>query len=141
MLNLGGIANLTLLAADGATIGFDCGPANALMDCGASGTAASASMPTAPGRPAAASSQPLLQAMLADAYFSLPPPKSTGRDLFNARWLAAHSTRHGRSEHPADVQATLCELTASTAADALLVPCRRCLDAAGLRWRRAATPS
>ena len=53
---------------------------------------AGASMPTAPGRPAAGSMSRLLDALLAEPYFDLPPPKSTGRDLFNATWLEARLT-------------------------------------------------
>ncbi len=58
----------------------------------------------------------LLDALLADPYFSLPPPKSTGRDLFHARWLEAH-LRGWPDAAPADVQATLAELTARSCAD------------------------
>ena len=111
VLNIGGISNITLLRADGNMRGFDCGPGNALMDgwC--------AEHTGAPydddGRWAASGKviPQLLQRMLADPFFSLPPPKSTGRDLFNRPWLQAHL--HGCAQAaPADVQATLTELTA-----------------------------
>ena len=121
VLNLGGIANLTAIGADGRTVGFDCGPANALLDLwheahtgqrfDASGArAASGSVDTR-----------LLDALLAEAYFALPAPKSTGRDLFDAAWLEARlaacdARRRLRAE---DVQATLAELTASSCARAL----------------------
>ena len=111
LLNLGGIANLTLLAADGGVLGFDCGPANALLDgwCerhrgqafdGAGQWAAS-------GRVIA----PLLASMLAEPYFGLPPPKSTGRDLFNLTWLDAQLARCASPTTAVDVQATLAALT------------------------------
>jgi anhydro-N-acetylmuramic acid kinase len=58
----------------------------------------------------------LLNAMLADPYFSRPPPKSTGRDLFNRPWLDAHLAAFGPAA-PADVQATLAELTARACGD------------------------
>jgi anhydro-N-acetylmuramic acid kinase len=54
----------------------------------------------------------LLDAMLAEPYFALPPPKSTGRDLFNPDWLAQHLAAFAASK-PQDVQRTLLELTAS----------------------------
>ena len=111
VLNVGGISNITLLRADGSMRGFDCGPGNALMDdwC--------ARHTGAPfdddGRWAASGhvQDPLLARLLAEPFFALPPPKSTGRDLFNRPWLEAHlhSFRHLA---PADVQATLTELTA-----------------------------
>ena len=117
VLNLGGIGNLTALRADGTTIGFDCGPGNALMDhwC---------RLHT--GRPfddagAWAASGRVIEALLArmqaDPYFAMPPPKSTGRDLFHPAWLETHLQSWGRAEAPEDVQATLAELTASVCAD------------------------
>ena len=121
VLNLGGIANLSAIAPDGSTLGFDSGPANALLDfwCAAStgrrfdaGGIWAASGTVDPR---------LLDALLAEPYFALPPPKSTGRDLFNAQWLETRLLASGaRTRLPAqDVQATLAELTARTAADAV----------------------
>ena len=118
VLNLGGIANLTVLPASGPMKGFDCGPANTLMDgwcarhLGADYDADGAW--AAQGQV----SVPLLTACLASPYFALPPPKSTGRDLFNAEWLDAALTPYAALA-PVDVQATLAELTARTCADAL----------------------
>lgn len=116
-LNLGGIANLTLIDANGAVKGFDCGPANALMDhwC-----AQHTGQPFDAGGAWAASGRvhaPLLAAMLGDAYFSQPPPKSTGRDGFHPAWLARQLSAFPPLP-AADVQATLAELTvASIVAD------------------------
>lgn len=116
VLNLGGIANLTLLPASGPVRGFDCGPANALMDhwCMAHRGAAFDDG----GRWAAGGriDEALLAACLSEPFLSLPPPKSTGRDLFNADWLAAR-LRPGLDAR--DVMATLAELTARSAAGAL----------------------
>ena len=116
LLNLGGIANLSMLAADGTTRGFDCGPANALMDgwCERHRGAAY----DADGAWAASGRviEPLLAALRAEPYFALAPPKSTGRDLLNLAWLDAHLAAFP-SASPADVQATLAELTASVCAD------------------------
>jgi anhydro-N-acetylmuramic acid kinase len=120
VLNVGGIANLTLLPADGAVRGFDTGPGNLLMDLwcrrhfgrpyDADGALASS------GRPI----QALLDAMKADPYFALPPPKSTGRDAFHAQWLDQRLHEEpGASAQPIDVLATLAELTAMSVAEAL----------------------
>jgi anhydro-N-acetylmuramic acid kinase len=68
----------------------------------------------------------LLMGMLAEPFFALPPPKSTGRDLFNAAWLdakLAERTRHGGTVIDHDVQATLLALTANTIADAIVTRC------------------
>ena len=123
ILNVGGIANLTLLPSTvesaPALGGFDTGPGNALMDhwCRLHTEA-----PFDDGGRWAASGQVdgvLLVELLADAYFRKPAPKSTGRDLFNANWLSRALARAGGTRAPADVQATLLELTARSAIDAL----------------------
>jgi anhydro-N-acetylmuramic acid kinase len=116
VLNIGGISNLTLLRADGSMTGFDCGPGNGLMD---GWCQRHTGQPYDDRGAWAAGAQPvpaLLADLLADPYFKLAPPKSTGRDLFNAPWLAAHLQGHA-SAAPADVQATLTELTARACAD------------------------
>ncbi len=111
VLNIGGIANLSVLHANGDVVGFDCGPGNALLDhwCqvhtgkafdnngawGASGTVI----------------EPLLQAMLTEPFLHQTPPKSTGRDLFHPTWLA-HQLSSCANVNAADVQATLTEFTA-----------------------------
>ncbi len=118
VLNLGGIANLTLLPRAGDIIGFDTGPANGLMDAwmmeqrgegfDADGRFA------ASGRVDAA----LFDALLAESYFALPAPKSTGRDLFQLEWL--RTRLGGRDVAATDVQATLLELSARSIEQALL---------------------
>ncbi|QIL19631.1 anhydro-N-acetylmuramic acid kinase [Thermomonas sp. HDW16] len=116
VLNLGGIANLTLLPREGAVRGFDTGPANALMDLwchehtGRPYDEAGAWGATGQADPA------LLERLLDDPWFAQPPPKSSGREHFQRKWLAPH-LRSGTLA--ADVQATLRELTARTIADAL----------------------
>ncbi|MEQ6918083.1 anhydro-N-acetylmuramic acid kinase [Halomonas aquatica] len=137
VLNLGGFANLTLLppAEDARPpLGFDTGPANALMDawharhrggrfdaCGA--WAASGRVDEA-----------LLERLLDEPFFHRPPPRSTGREVFHLDWLEGHLQG---GESPEDVQATLAELTAASVAlgvemarerfaappAALLIPC------------------
>jgi anhydro-N-acetylmuramic acid kinase len=117
VLNLGGIANLTLLPGEGPVRGFDTGPANALLDAwcarhtGADFDADGAFAAAGKVDPA------LLERLLAEPWFALPPPKSTGREHFHRAWLEA---RLGDSpRRPQDVQATLLALTARTVADAL----------------------
>ena len=123
ILNVGGIANLTLLPSSddpaAGLAGFDTGPGNALMDywCKLHTDA-----PYDDDGRWAASGQVdgmLLVELMADAYFRKAPPKSTGRDLFNPAWLAQALARAGGTRAPADVQATLLELTARSAVDAL----------------------
>ncbi|MEI8327063.1 MAG: anhydro-N-acetylmuramic acid kinase, partial [Betaproteobacteria bacterium] len=117
VLNLGGIANLSVLAPLAAAaskrdvIGFDCGPGNALMDHWCQ---QHLGQPFDAGGQWAASGQVLgrlLQQLGADPFFALPAPKSTGRDLFNPHWLAHKLLAHGQARAQ-DVQATLTELTA-----------------------------
>jgi anhydro-N-acetylmuramic acid kinase len=120
VLNLGGIANLTLLpdASPEHVRGFDTGPANALLDewsLHCHGNAFDAD-----GRLAASGTvdAPLLQALLDEPYFAAPPPKSTGRGDFHLDWARRRYPR--LDELPAaDVQATFAELTAASVAAAL----------------------
>lgn len=117
VLNLGGIGNLTLLPVAGEVRGFDTGPANALMDAWCERHAGRA---YDAGGAFAASGQvdaALLARLLAEPWFALPPPKSTGREQFHLNWLQARMGDAATA--PADVQATLLELTARTIADAL----------------------
>ncbi len=120
VLNLGGFANLSLLFADGRTLGFDTGPGNALLDHWAQRhTGQTFDADGAWG--AGGTAQPdLLRAMLADPYFSRPAPKSTGRDDFHPAWLDRHLASQTARSTPRDVQATLSALTAKSVADALL---------------------
>ena len=120
VLNLGGMANITCLRSDGSTLGFDCGPGNALLDlwC-AEKTGQPFDRDGLWGATGNVDAR-LLQAMLAEPFLGKPPPKSTGRDLFHREWLdaqlkAADCAGRLRDE---DVQATLSELTARTCADA-----------------------
>ncbi|MDH1700746.1 anhydro-N-acetylmuramic acid kinase [Comamonas terrigena] len=121
VLNIGGIANLSVLGADGAVQGFDCGPGNALID---GWCQHHTGQPYDDGGRWAASGQvqqPLLQRLLAEPFFAQQPPKSTGRDLFHADWLAAQlaATPEAAAAAAADIQATLTELTAASCADAV----------------------
>ncbi|MEP6549079.1 MAG: anhydro-N-acetylmuramic acid kinase [Gammaproteobacteria bacterium] len=115
--NLGGIANITILKRDTTVTGFDTGPANRLLDAwislhqGKDFDAEGAWAST--GR----CDDTLLAELLVEPYLNLPPPKSTGRELFNLPWLRTklgHSSRR-----PEDVQATLQQFTAATVAAAV----------------------
>jgi anhydro-N-acetylmuramic acid kinase len=115
VLNLGGISNVTLLAPGRAVIGFDCGPANALLDGWCQRHRGEAFDADGAWAAAGRVQVPLLQSMLAEPYFALPPPKSTGRDLFHKAWLDAHLAAHAGLA-AVDVQATLAALTVETVA-------------------------
>lgn len=118
VLNLGGMANLSLLQGN-AVGGFDCGPGNALLDAWCQRHQGQPY--DAGGRWAASGqvSEALLRDLLEEPFFHQLPPKSTGRDLFHPDWLRARLVRHPLLK-PVDVQATLTELTASSCASDLL---------------------
>ena len=114
-MNIGGISNISVLPADGAVQGWDCGPGNALMDFWCQ---------THTGQPFdrdgawAASGQVhagLLARLLSEEFLRRTPPKSTGRDLFNPAWLARHLDAF-TGLTAVDVQATLTEFTAQACA-------------------------
>jgi len=128
VLNLGGIANLTLLPASAdcadaksnqqpTVRGFDTGPANALLDAWCQRHTGADYDADGAYAARGAVDPDLLQALCADPWFALPPPKSTGREQFHLAWLETRLGGCARS--PQDVQATLIELTAATVADAL----------------------
>ncbi|HEX2011548.1 MAG TPA: anhydro-N-acetylmuramic acid kinase, partial [Roseateles sp.] len=103
---------------DGSTSGFDCSPGNCLMD---HWVARHHGQPYDADGAWAAGGQvlpALLEAMLAEPFFALAPPRSTGRDLFNPAWLE-HHLRPLSQARPQDVQATLLELTAASIAECL----------------------
>ena len=132
VLNLGGIANLTLLPSHGTVRGFDTGPANALCDAWCQ---RHTGQPYDRDGALAASgrlSPALLGRLSADPWFSAPPPKSTGREQFHLDWVQTHL--HDLSLSVADVQATLLELSVVTVVRALhstLPACRQLLVCGG----------
>jgi anhydro-N-acetylmuramic acid kinase len=133
IVNIGGIANITTLTPAHAPIGFDTGPGNTLLDLwirrhrsveydrdgawAASGTV----------------NEALLATLLTEPYLAAPAPKSTGRELFNMEWLDARLAG-SKPAAPADVQATLAELTARTIMTSIrsaLPDCRRLVICGG----------
>lgn len=120
VVNIGGIANVTVLRPGQPVLAFDTGPGNTLLDAW---SAMHIGSPFDAGGQFAASGRvcpPLLSALLADPYFSRQGPKSTGVDHFNPGWLRQIMDRvGGNPPSPHDVQATLAELTAVTIAEAI----------------------
>ena len=118
VLNLGGIANLTFLPSDPSqdVTGFDTGPANTLSDAWIQHCRALDFDHDGEWAKSGSVNRDLLEQMLEDPYFERPPPKSTGRETFNLTWLRARLARHGTPLAHEDVQATLVELTAQSAA-------------------------
>lgn len=117
ILNLGGIANITILGAGGEVRGFDTGPANGLLDAWCQRHCGEAFDRDGRFATRGQLDLTLLDAMLTDNYFALSPPKSTGREHFHLEWLASYLPQ--ASMQPADVQATLLELTARSVAQAI----------------------
>jgi anhydro-N-acetylmuramic acid kinase len=118
VLNLGGIANLSLLGPHHEVLGFDCGPGNLLMDHWCHTHTGHAFDREGQWAASGHVQEALLAHLLAEPFLQLPPPKSTGRDLFNPVWL------HERlAPYPGlraqDIQATLTAFTAQTSLQAL----------------------
>ena len=119
VLNLGGIANLTLLPQNGAVTGFDCGPGNMLMDAWIAKHQGKAFDQDGAWAAQGAVNDSLLERMLADPFFAKVPPKSTGRDDFHLQWL--EKQLGGNAFKTEDVQATLLRLTVTTALQSILL--------------------
>tara|TARA_B110000858_G_scaffold166048_1_gene193064 strand:- start:22070 stop:23149 length:1080 start_codon:yes stop_codon:yes gene_type:complete len=111
VLNVGGIANISVLNKDGTCLAFDTGPANVLMDYWI--TKHQQKNYDKNGDWAASGNivQPLLKLLLDESYFSKAAPKSTGRELFNGLWLEEKLHKLGQELEIADVQATLLRFT------------------------------
>ncbi len=122
VLNIGGMANLSILRPGQAPLGFDCGPGNALLDTWCAWQTGHDYDANGEFGAGGELREDWLVDALAEPFFALAPPKSTGRDLFNAEWLLRWLGPHGLTDGPVepqtarDVQATLCELTARVAA-------------------------
>jgi anhydro-N-acetylmuramic acid kinase len=124
VVNVGGIANLSGLPADGAgsVIGFDCGPGNVLLDAWAQEHLGQPLDRDGDWAAGGTASEPLLATLLDEPFFALAPPKSTGRDVFHLAWLRQRLAAHllvGQRVGPRDVQATLTRLSARLIGDAI----------------------
>lgn len=108
VINIGGISNITILEPNQPVSGFDCGPGNCLMDLWVEQHRQRPFDHQGEWARQGNVSAALLAKFQSEPYFHSAPPKSTGRDLFSARWLE----KMGVDQHPSsDVQATLLELT------------------------------
>lgn len=116
IVNIGGIANVTILLKEkmGQIIGFDTGPGNMLMDAWIHTHQNESHDKDGMWSAEGVVQKDLLKQFMADDFFRLPPPKSTGRELFNLSWLNNHLQIHGNTISAVDVQATLVELTATS---------------------------
>lgn len=108
IVNIGGISNLTSLTPAGGVTGFDCGPGNLLMDAWCLRHLGETYDQNGTWAGSGEVIPALLEKLLALPFFSLPPPKSTGREVFNLSWL--EGCLSGK-EKPEDVQATLLQFT------------------------------
>ncbi|WP_320064657.1 anhydro-N-acetylmuramic acid kinase [Micromonospora sp. RTGN7] len=115
-LNLGGIANLTVVAPGTPVLGYDVGPANALLDAAARRLLGRPCDVDGAGAAAGRVHPGLLELLLAEPYYAAPPPKSTGKELFHAGYLDDRLVAIGEPIDADDVLATLTELTARTVA-------------------------
>lgn len=118
ILNIGGISNLTVLperSSDDEVLGFDCGPGNVLMDAWIEKVNHVRYDQDAVWARSGKVIPQLLESLKQEKFFSLVPPKSTGRELFNLPWLEARLN----GEKPEDVQRTLVSFTAETVTDAI----------------------
>jgi anhydro-N-acetylmuramic acid kinase len=150
-VNLGGIANLTVVQDGRVQVGYDLGPAGALMDPAAVLASGGARRYDEDGMLAAAGqvSKPLLDRLHAEPYYRLPPPRSTGKELFNASYLQAALAGIEPAPGPADVVATVTRLLVDLLAAATAQHGLRELVLSGggsknatvLRWLQAAVPS
>ncbi|HEX4817105.1 MAG TPA: anhydro-N-acetylmuramic acid kinase, partial [Nonomuraea sp.] len=148
-LNLGGIANMTVLR-EGALLAYDIGPANALIDAVVTGRGLNDRGHDVDGAIAASGRvrERLLEVLLDEPYYRLPAPKSTGKELFHLAYVEAALARAGAPVADADLVATLTELTVRTvAADvraagvaALVVSGGGCRNPVIMRGLRAALP-
>jgi anhydro-N-acetylmuramic acid kinase len=119
IVNIGGISNITVLARDNSALAFDTGPGNVLMDYWIESKQQKqfdeAGNWAAQGNICAA----LLNLLMDENYLSLPHPKSTGRELFNGKWLEEKLSKLQEPPAAVDVQASLLEYTAVTITQAI----------------------
>lgn len=119
IVNIGGMANITWLPAQGQVLGFDTGPGNVLMDTWIAEHLGKSYDQHGAWAASGKTCTTLLTDLLSASYFKMAAPKSTGRESFNRTWLNQSLRKLASTLAPADVQATLLELTAITIADSI----------------------
>ena len=117
IVNIGGISNITSLASNTKVVGFDCGPGNLLMDSWCQRHLGTTYDENGTWAESGKTISELLEKLMSLKFFSIPPPKSTGREMFNLSWLENYLSGN---ENPEDVQATLLQLTSTAITDAIL---------------------
>ena len=120
IVNIGGIANITLLLANGARVAFDTGPGNVLMDHWVARHKSTHFDKNGEWAKGGSVDTALLAELMSEPYLALAAPKSTGRELFNGAWLEQRLASLKQRPSPQDIQATLLEFTATTLSTALL---------------------
>ncbi len=116
VVNIGGIANITVLNKSGKSLAFDTGPGNVLMDYWIGKSLDKNFDNNGDWARSGKTDGALLSLLLDEEYFSLPPPKSTGRELFNGHWLESKLQQCQHDVAAADVQASLVKFTVATIA-------------------------
>lgn len=114
IVNIGGMANISYIPLIGDVIGFDTGPGNVLMDTWIFRNKGASYDRDGDWAASGTTVDSLINELLLHPYFSQPAPKSTGREAFNLEWLLNHLQQCSHNHNPADIQATLLELTART---------------------------
>ena len=120
IVNIGGIANITMLARRGACSAYDIGPGNVLLDYWNYKERGTRFDKNGSWAASGQYSDELLNKMRTEPYLEQSPPKSTGRELFNGAWLEEKISQCSESIQPNNVQATLCEFTSRNIADAII---------------------
>ena len=126
ILNIGGISNITILPpqSSNATVsGFDTGPGNALLDTWIKNIKHKKYDNNGEWAKTGKNQAKILDLLLKEPYFSLSPPKSTGKELFNLDWLREQLGHLLEQTKPEDIQATLSELTAKSITDSIPEEC------------------
>lgn len=120
ILNIGGIANITLLPKDNSkVIGFDTGPGNGLLDDWIQKNKDEEYDKDSAWAQTGKENNELLEQLLSDNYFSLAAPKSTGREYFNLNWLNENLSKRNLDLAPVDIQATLLQLSVISICNAI----------------------
>jgi len=112
VINIGGMANITILSNKRPALAYDTGPGNVLMDYWINKILNKSFDESGAWSASGSVNDTLLESMLQDSYFAQAAPKSTGRELFNKEWLAQHLQKLDGQASDVDIMATLLEFTA-----------------------------